>query len=857
MLNLFKRSPLNYLSQNKRFYSHNLKNKADVVVLGGGISGASTLYHLAKKGITNTVLIEKHQITSGTTWHSAGLFWSCRPNDIDIEIGQETRDLASNILENETGINTGWNNNGGLFLANSNERLNEYKRMHTLAKFYGIESHILNKGEIKDLYPLMNVDDLVGGLYSPTDGTIEPDGITRAYCKGATNLGASIIEDCTVEDIMVNNKQVTGVKTSKGMILTQNVVNCMGVWSKELCNRINVNVPLYSMKHAYIVSDKINGIENTPNVRDHDLSIYFKLQGDKICLGGYETNPLFWKPDNFPFSLFELDWDIFDQHIVNHIHRLPIIENTGIVSTVCGPESFTPDHKPLLGETPEVKGLYLNCGHNSLGITASAGCGKEVANWIIDGYPEKDMFNYDINRFHNSYTNNEKWIKNSSHEAYTKNYNVVWPHDEYLSGRNLLIDPLHNTLSDKGAFFGSSGGIERPLYFNKDDGPFKMNKYNCDDNSDNSSYYQELTNYYTFDWPQNQIHTRKEHLACRNNTVLFNQSSFGKFLLDGKDSEKVLELLSTNNMDKGIGSTVYTVMCNKNGGIETDMTVSHIGENKFYLVIGSKFNQYGFSWIDKFIKNNRFDCQLTDVTFDFGVISIMGRDSRNILETISDTSFDPNDFKFSSNKLINFNKNKDLIRAIRITYVGELGWELHIPEHLCDHIYNLLHVVGSKYDISDAGYNAIESLSMEKSYRHWHSDIRSDDTPIEAGLDFICKLKNNKEFIGRDIIENQKKNGLTKKLICLTLNDNIPIHGNELIYRNNECVGYVRRANYSFCNEKPVCYGYIYSKDDEIINSDYLNNSKFQLEIMNQLYDANYEKKPIFDPKNNRIKGIY
>ena len=373
-------------SFNKKIITNSFKRyyNTDVVVMGGGVSGASTLYHLSKKGINNTILLEKHKLTAGTTWHSAGLFWNCRPNYRDIEISLKTKELLNN-LEKETQVDVGWNNNGGLFIATTNERLDEYKRMHTLCKYYNINSYILNQSEIKDLYPLMNVEDVVGGLYCKDDGTIEPDGLTRAYAKYATINGAKIKENTNIENIIIENNKVIGVKTENEIIYTNKVVNCLGVWSNELCKKNNLSIPLLPMKHAYILTDEIPNIENMPNVRDHDFATYFKLQGNKLAIGGYENNPLCWKPIDFPFSLFDLDMDVFSQHIESHIHRIPIISDIGIQSTICGPESFTPDHKPLIGESPIVEGLYFNCGHNSMGITTSGGFSSMLAELIHSG----------------------------------------------------------------------------------------------------------------------------------------------------------------------------------------------------------------------------------------------------------------------------------------------------------------------------------------------------------------------------------------------------------------------------------------------------------------------------------------
>uniref|UniRef100_A0AAR2IU64 Sarcosine dehydrogenase n=1 Tax=Pygocentrus nattereri TaxID=42514 RepID=A0AAR2IU64_PYGNA len=383
-----------------------LPRAADAVVIGGGSLGCQTLYHLCKMGMTNVVLLERDRLTAGTTWHTAGLLWQLRPSDTEVELLAHTRRVVSSELEAETGLETGWIQNGGLFIASNKQRLDEYKRLMSLGKVYGIESHVLSPAETKELYPLMNVKDLYGTLYVPKDGTMDPAGTCTTLSRAATARGAMVIENCPVTGIQVQTdhmgvRRVKAVETDFGTIETPCVVNCAGVWATKLGKMVGVNVPLIAMHHAYVVTERIEGIQNMPNVRDHDASVYLRLQGDALSVGGYEQNPIFWDEvsDKFAFSLFNLDWDVFMQHIEGAINRVPALEQTGIKSTVCGPESFTADHKPLMGEAPEVRGFFLGCGFNSAGMMLGGGCGKELAHWIIHGRPEKDMYGYDISDY--------------------------------------------------------------------------------------------------------------------------------------------------------------------------------------------------------------------------------------------------------------------------------------------------------------------------------------------------------------------------------------------------------------------------------------------------------------------------
>ncbi|POI33226.1 hypothetical protein CIB84_003023 [Bambusicola thoracicus] len=567
-----------------------------------------------------------------------GLLWQLRPSDVEVELLAHTRDVVSRDLPAETGLHTGWVQNGGLFIASNKQRLDEYKRLMSLGKVYGVESHVLTPAQTKELYPLMNVDDLYGTLYVPKDGTMDPAGTCSTLARAAAARGATIIENCPVTGIQVRMddfgvKRVHAVETAHGTIQTPCVVNCAGVWARALGRLAGVHVPLVAMHHAYVVTERIEGIQNMPNVRDHDASVYLRLQGDALSVGGYESNPIFWEEvsEKFAFSLFDLDWDVFMQHIQGAINRVPVLERTGIKSTVCGPESFTADHKPLMGEAPEVRGFFLGCGFNSAGkraqetplhayhcehrtpaaillgligvLTSSpgmmlgGGCGKELAHWIIHGRPEKDMYGYDIRqgsppiarlcpgvrcppplslpfrRFHCSLTDNNRWIRERSHESYAKNYSVVFPHDEPLAGRNMRKDPLHQP-------FGFEVLPVTPLSPHPHTSPQVLDydyygAYSQEQHRD-YTYNQLLADEYTFDFPPHHDIIKKECLTCRNALALFNMSYFGKFYLVGPEATKAANWLFSADVSKAPGSTVYTCMLNKRGGVESDLTVSRI-----------------------------------------------------------------------------------------------------------------------------------------------------------------------------------------------------------------------------------------------------------------------------------------
>ncbi|XP_074150150.1 sarcosine dehydrogenase, mitochondrial [Sminthopsis crassicaudata] len=856
-----------------------LPNSADVVVVGGGSLGCQTLYHLAKLGLTNIVLLERDKLTSGTTWHTAGLLWQLRPSDVEVELLAHTRQVVSHDLQEETGLHTGWIQNGGLFIASNRQRLDEYKRLMSLGKAYGIESHVLTPAETKKLYPLMNVDDLYGTLYVPHDGTMDPAGTCTTLTRAATARGAQVIENCPVTGIQVRTddfgvRRVSAVDTAYGSIQTPCVVNCAGVWASTLGKMAGVKVPLVAMHHAYVVTERIEGIQNTDNVRDHDASVYLRLQGDALSVGGYESNPIFWEEvsDKFAFGLFDLDWDVFTQHIEGAINRVPVLEKTGIKSTVCGPESFTADHKPLMGEAPELRGFFLGCGFNSAGMMLGGGCGKELAHWIIHGRPEKDMYGYDIRRFHHSLTDNRLWIRERSHESYAKNYSVVFPHDEPLAGRNMRRDPLHEELLQQGCVFQERHGWERPGWFNPQ-GPAPILPYDYygayeHQPHNDYKYNRLLGDEYTFDFPPHHEIIQKECLSCRDAVAVFDMSYFGKFYLVGPEARKAADWLFSADVHKNPGSTVYTCMLNHRGGTESDLTVSRLARDPeaspltpafegdgYYLAVGGAAAQYNWSHITTVLQDKKFNCQLIDSSEDMGMISIQGPKSRAVLQEVLETDLSNEAFPFSTHKLVKAAGH--LVRAMRLSFVGEMGWELHIPKASCIPVYKAVMKAGAKHGIVNAGYRAIDSLSIEKGYRHWHADLRSDDTPLEAGLAFACKLKSSIPFLGREVLEKQKAAGLFRRLVCFTIDKKVPMFGLEAIWRNEKVVGHIRRADFGFTINKTIAYGYIQNPEGGPVSLEFVKSGDYALERMGVIYPAQAHVKSPFDPDNKRVKGIY
>jgi len=803
--------------------------------------------------------------------------WRLRPNDTEIQLLGHTHKVMTN-LEAETGIEPGWINNGGLFIANNKERLEEYKRLHTIGKVMGVDSYVLSPEETKKLYPLMNVNDIYGTLYSPKDGTIDPHGLCTALSRFSTRVGAKVFENCPVTDILTSpgtfgSTVIEGVVTNQGTIKTKNVINCTGAWANYISELVGISTPLVAMKHAYVVTEKIPGIENMPNVRDHDASVYLKLQGDALQVGGYEVNPIFIEKieKEFAFGLYELDYDVFGVHIEGAVNRVPCLESSGIKSTVCGPESFTPDHKPIMGEDPRVRGFFHGVGFNSSGMMLGGGCGDQLAKWVVNGRPDLDMYGYDIRRFCPEVSKNKNWVDERSHEAYAKNYAMVFPHDEPLASRNMKKDPFHEILETAGCVYQERFGWERPGWFTMH-APCPVKDYDwygAYGNLMNGEYgYKErLQLDYTFDHTPIEENIRAECLATRTSAGLFNMSYFGKFYLTGPDAQKAADWVFSARMDGDPGKTVYTCMLNKAGGIEADLTVSVIESGKgssadpefkgrgFYIAAAGGAAYQNLAHITQTIQDAGFDVILEDRSHDMGMLSLQGPLSKEILSKLTNSPLDNLSFPFSTNKMIKVAGHE--VRALRVSFVGELGWELHIPRDSCIPVYLALSEAGKEYGMVNAGYRAIDSLSIEKGYPHWHQEVRLDDTPLEAGLMFTCKLKSDTDFLGRAALEKKRQLGARKKKVCFTLDSDVCLVGLEAIVRDGVYVGHVRRGDHAYFIDKEMAYGYVSHPNGDKITQSWLAEGDYQIEARGQLHDATLHLKTPFDPANDRIQGRY
>ncbi|XP_045507727.1 sarcosine dehydrogenase, mitochondrial [Colias croceus] len=888
---MFKVVKHGYLNPKSRYLkaANNRKNyttkgevvtSADVVVIGGGIAGCNTLYQLSKRGV-NAVLLERAKVTSGTTWHSAGLVWSLRPCDLEIKLLQDSKSVYRG-LEKETGEYAGWINNGGMLISRSEIRTQEYYRLQTLGKAMGINSEILDPKEAQKIFPLLNPSVFQSALYSPQDGVVDPTMACNALLKAATMNGGKVYDDCPILDVhykhnLLGNKEVTGVHTEKGFIKTKCVVNCGGAWGPRIARFAGIPaLPIVPFKHAYVVSESIPEIRNCPNIRDHDANLYIRIQGESCQIGGYEHNPLILDqlPDNLQFHLYDLNWDIFNVHMESAASLCPKLANIGIKSTVCGPESFTPDHKPLLGEDPNLFGLYHNCGYNSAGMMFSAGCGIQMAEWIIKGRPNYNMFSFDIRRFTPSQMSRAHWARESSFEAYVKNYCVVFPNDEHLAGRDSSHDALHQELVEDGAIMQARAGWERPAFFMPGE-KIRVQQYDWGGAHDypkntDTRYEEILKGEYTFGFSKYHDLIAKEALACRNAAALFNMSYYGKFYLTGPDAQRTADLAFTADLTKKENSVVYSLLLNEKGGVEADLTVSvldggsgqlhePIFKGRGYYVVTSGFSaNHTLAHLRRIIQKHKLRATITDVTKQLCVLGIQGPDSQRILQRYTDAGLSNDAFPINTHRSMHVSKapysaqNKAYTcRALRVAWSGELGWELHVPSSSAIEVYKALQ---SASGLTNAGWRALTSLSLEKGYHLWNADLRNDDNPIEANLGFTCRKGG--DYIGNDVVAKVKDRGVTKKYAYFTLDEKVALFGMEAIYRNGEVVGYLRRGDYAFYLDKPVGVGYITNKGDQV-TKDYLKDGKYEIEVMGKRYNANFHFKSPFDPTGQRLLGNY
>ncbi|MEJ8573645.1 FAD-dependent oxidoreductase [Microbaculum marinum] len=811
-----------------------LPKEARAVVIGGGIVGCSTAYHLGKLGWTDTVVLERAKLTSGSTWHAAGLVGQLRTSaNITQLLGNSV--ALYDRLEEETGLATGWKMNGGLRLACNEDRWTEVRRQATTAHSFGLEMHLLSPQEARDLWPLMDVDDVVGAAFLPTDGQASPSDITQALAKGARMSGVRFFEETPVTRILVEGGRIKGVETPHGTIACEIVVNCAGQWAREVGRLAGVNVPLVSVQHQYLITEKIDGVSsNLPTLRDPDRLTYYKEEVGGLVMGGYEPNPIPWAvdgiPDGFEFTLLNSDWDHFSDMMELALGRVPALAEAGIKELLNGPESFTPDGNFILGEAPEQRGFYIGAGFNAFGIAAGGGAGMALAEWVVAGEPPFDLWPVDIRRFGRPHFDTD-WIRTRTLELYGKHYTIAWPGEEHDSGRPCRRSALYDRLKSAGACFGEKLGWERPNWFA------------------DLAAGEEAKDIYGFGRQNWFEAVGREHAATREAVTVFDQSSFAKFLVVGPDAEAALTWICAGNVARAPGRLTYTQMLNARGGIECDLTVARLAEDRYYVVTGTGFATHDLDWIRRNIPGG-LNVQVVDVTSAYGVLSVMGPNSRELLSRLTRADLSNDGFPFGTVREIGLAGAP--LMALRVTYVGELGWELHVPTEYVVNVYEALMEKGADLGVRPAGYRAIESLRLEKGYRAWGSDIGPDHTPLEAGLGWAVKLKSNQDFIGREALQVQAQRPMKKLLAGFTVDPDIVLLGRETIYRDGKRVGWLTSGGYGYTVGRSIGYGYVRNGDG--VDRDYVVGGSYELEVATDRVPAEVFMEPLYDPSMSRVK---
>jgi len=809
-------------------------SQARVVIIGGGVIGTSTAYHLAKLGFGDIVLLERAKLTSGSTFHAAGLVGQLRTSASITQLLKYSVELYAG-LEAETELATGFRQNGGLRLACNAERWVEVKRQATTAHSFGLEMHLLSAKEARDLWPLMTIDDIVGAAFLPTDAQVSPSDLTQSLAKGARMQGVRVIEDCRVDAILQKAGRVTGVKTALGDISCEVVVNCAGIWSRQVGELAGVSVPIQAMQHQYIITEPFAGVpKNLPTLRDPDLLTYYKEEVGGLSMGGYEPNPIPWPtraiPENFFFQLLEPDHAHFEQLMEPAMRRVPALADVGVRKFINGPESFTPDGSFILGEAPELAGFFVGTGFNAYGMAAAGGAGRALAEWIVFGNATTDLWPVDIRRFGAHHRDN-RWVLERTREAYARHYTMAWPFEEDESCRPLKVSPLYLRLKESGACFGSKMGWERPNWF-APSGVLPRDQY---------SYGRQ-------NWFE---HAGREHEATRNAVAVFDQTSFAKFQLVGRDAAAVMSFLCANDVAKPVGRLVYTQLCNERGGVEADVTVTRIADDVFYVLTGTAYGTHDLDWIRRHIPAGS-DARLLDVTSSTSVLGVMGPHSRELLEEVSGADLSTFAFPFGTCQEIAI--RGAFVRALRMTFVGELGWELHVPVECALAVYDRLFDRGARLGIANAGYRALDSLRLEKGYKNWGTDLTPNDTPLEAGHAWAVKLKSDVAFIGREALLEQRASGLGKRFATFTVDDPaVVLLGRETIFRNGERAGYLSSGGYGYTVKKGIGLGYVRGPKDA--PADYLRSGSYELEVAGAKVASTLCERPLYDPTMARIKA--
>jgi heterotetrameric sarcosine oxidase gamma subunit len=812
--------------------------RADVVIIGGGIVGCSIAYHLTKIGIRNVVVLERKQLTSGTTWHAAGLVGQLRATRNLTELAKYTATLFEG-LEKETGQATGFKQNGSISLALTDGRMEELLRGASMAKNFGLEVDVIGLDEIKRRIPHYNLENVKGGVFLPKDGQVNPIDVTQALAAGARSRGAKVFENTKVTRILTAKGKAVGVATTAGTIKADKVVMATGMWSRELGKSVGVSIPLHACEHFYIVSEPIDALpRNMPVVRVADECTYYKEDAGKLMVGAFEPKAKPWGgggiDNEHAFVTLPEDMDHFEPILANAINRVPLLETAGIQLFFNGPESFTPDVRYYLGEAPEVKNLFMATGFNSIGIQSSGGAGLVLSQWIKNGHPPMDVNGMDIRRIHPSQSNSN-YIRERVSESLGLLYAMHWPYRQAETSRGVRRSPFYSQTKSLGAVFGEVNGYERPNWYARD-GVKPEYEY---------SYGRQ-------NWfPCAQYEADR----LKNDVVFFDQSSFCKFLVEGKDALKHLNRICANDIDVPAGKVVYTQWLNERGGIEADLTVTRLGERKFMVVSGSATQTRDLAWLRRNIPEEA-SCAVTDIPSGLPMLSLMGPKSRALLQKLSGEDLSNAAFPFATSREIEI--GSAIVRATRLTYVGELGWELYMPSEFGEHVLETILKAGEEFGLAPAGMHSMNNARMEKGYRHWGHDIADEDTPLEAGLGFGLAWDKKGGFIGQKALAKQRKlKLLPKRMVAIALKDtgsSAPMmYHEEPVYRNGVIVGSTTSGAWGHRIGRSLALAYV--KNPDGVTKEWLDSGTWEVELAWKRHAADVQLQPFYDAKSERIKG--
>jgi glycine cleavage system T protein len=808
-----------------------LPKHARVVIVGGGVVGCSIAYHLTQLGWNDVVVLERKRLTSGTTWHAAGLVGQLRATMNMTKLAQYTAGLYAS-LEQETGQATGFMQRGSISVATNKERFEELMRGASMAKTFGLEVHELSPSEIKHKWPLLNVDDLIGGVFLPKDGQTNPIDTTMALAKGAKMRGAKIFENVLVHNLVVKKGRAAGVVTDHGTIEAEHVVLASGMWTREIGAKQGVALPLQACEHFYIVTEEFPGLTNDlPVLRDTDNCSYYKEDAGKLLLGAFEPNAKPWALDGIPadFEFGELpeDFDHFSPILEAAMQRLPALEKVGIRKFFNGPESFTPDVRYMLGETPEMKSLYVAAGFNSIGIQSAGGAGKALAEWIVNGHPTMDLWDVDVRRML-PYQTNRAYLADRATESLGLLYAMHWPYRQFETARNIRQSPLHERLAAQGACFGEVAGYERANWF---DVPGATPVY---------EYSYGRQNWFD--------KTAAEVKAVREKVGMFDMSSFGKFRVEGRDAERVLQNICANDVAVKVGRIVYTQWLNERGGIEADLTVTRLSDTAFLVVTAGGTARRDLHWLKSHIPEDAH-CIATDVSSGLAVLSIMGPNSRALLASLTTADLSHQAFPFATSREIDIGAAR--VFASRITYVGELGWELYIPTEFARHVFDVIMKAGAPYGLKLCGLHAMDCARLEKAYRHWGHDLSDEDTPIETGLMFAVKMT-KPEFIGKAALEQLLTKPCHKRLVQFILNDPEPLlYHNEPVWLEGKIIGRTTSGAYGHTLGGAIALALI---DASGLDLPGIGSLPFCIEVAGALKSARASLTPLYDSAGLKIR---